>query len=1124
MPFNFKLKRTKRYEVSSKYEFVVGVHMLDNSYLECSLKADSTGHDCLGTIAHMLKLEEFEYFGFRYVTKKLQFHWINLDKALKKQLDKHAHIPRLYFGVMFYISTAHRIDDNRARYNYFLQLKSDVLDSRISCSSEQAIRLAAYYLQAELGHHDSEQHTVEMFRDVQILPKHMTKDDSITTDLLQDVLFLHNSLIGLHPMVAVIHYIKLAQTLDGYGMEYYTAKDDSGKELYLGTSNNGIFARYLNGQQALSFRWSVVAHIGQNKKCVIIDTQKTSIQYYLEDTEMAKYFQQIACLLQKFYKSFKPNSCSLTDLSDMGSISSAQDFQVAPTNLPLDSVDPADPNTALYSHSPNYAMDMQPGVTKENFCNTQPGVDSFAPDVVAQHYVNQTSDPSQVANNVSYPTQISAPAHVSQQQDLTYRQAMLPAYRPSPDYNQLMRQRIDNSLQINTSSSSQQSQPVYTTAITTPVVLPQQVVTTLTSYTDNIPHYANIIQQDSRYVDYQSNSWYNNFIVKPTHSSPELNTVATQGMPGRDYIAEDFMHDKVYYKPPPPPPSPPPPYPRVSSSTPDLAAQTVQMNINYSPDLVSRKNLGPISFAVQSKLDKSLENLAAAVNEVSVSDADSLCSCNSNQTGCSTKDTDKDFEDQQIPSEIEKNNIHVRYIAPEEAPPPSKSKEVATLRESFRRMMIARSSPACLGRFKEKAKKSRQDQIREDDDDDVIDDDDDVITNVKNDERCESASSNSSSLLQQNKDSDGEAAVVVPAGQAVAESVQTNKTELTTDRGTELQNNENHDDDVMKHQNIGPLKMAAMNGLTLSRPIILSASEDEIRAPKDERRKMLEGKVSEGCVLAEFEQIAKKAPNMECSIGQKPENESKNRFPDVLPYDETRVELSVTKNNVHGYINASHMKVNLGVLEWSFIATQAPLENTAQDFWQMIWEQEIDVIAMLTGIKEQGKQKCYPYWPQEPGSDHKLRFGRYEIELQFSNNSWCYFTNRISIKERSTGTERLVWHLQYTDWPDHGCPEDTYGFLGYLDEVESVQRLAESEEGSGKKSPIVVHCSAGVGRTGVVLLSIIMKSCLEHNLNVDIPLVLARLRQQRMYTVQTLGQYSFVYKTLIRYLKNTRLI
>ncbi|ESO83487.1 hypothetical protein LOTGIDRAFT_133290 [Lottia gigantea] len=119
MPFKWRLKKTKRYEISTKNAFIVGVYLLDNSFLECTLTADSTGKECLDSIGQRIELTETHYFGLRYVTKKLHFHWVDLDRPLKKQLDKQAqsscHPPCLYFGVQFYVASAHRIVDEVAR-------------------------------------------------------------------------------------------------------------------------------------------------------------------------------------------------------------------------------------------------------------------------------------------------------------------------------------------------------------------------------------------------------------------------------------------------------------------------------------------------------------------------------------------------------------------------------------------------------------------------------------------------------------------------------------------------------------------------------------------------------------------------------------------------------------------------------------------------------------------------------------------------------------------------------------------------------------------------------------------------------------------------------------------------
>ncbi|MED6271635.1 Tyrosine-protein phosphatase non-receptor type 21 [Characodon lateralis] len=103
-----------------------------------------------------------------------------------------------------------------------------------------------------------------------------------------------------------------------------------------------------------------------------------------------------------------------------------------------------------------------------------------------------------------------------------------------------------------------------------------------------------------------------------------------------------------------------------------------------------------------------------------------------------------------------------------------------------------------------------------------------------------------------------------------------------------------------------------------------------------------------GELLKEFESVPKRPPGGECTIALLPENRDKNRFVDVLPYDNTRVELVPTKENNTGYINASHIKVTLGGQEWSYIAAQGPLSHTCPDFWQMVWEEGVAIIAMVT--------------------------------------------------------------------------------------------------------------------------------------------------------------------------------
>ncbi|XP_021372651.1 tyrosine-protein phosphatase non-receptor type 14-like isoform X2 [Mizuhopecten yessoensis] len=1359
MPFGLRFKRTRRYEVSSKNVFVVGVSMLDNSFLECTLNSDSTGQECLDSIAQRIELAETQYFGLRYVTKKLQFHWVDLTKPLKKQIDKNAQAataPRLYFGVMFYIPGAHRITDDAARYNYFLQLKMDIVEGRIPIVLDQVVRLAAFCLQAEFGDHDYDKNAQDYFKDNNLFPKTMCKDDTVMAEMMNETLSGYISLQGVHPFKAEMQYIKEIQMMDGYGMEYYTAKDEKGKELYLGTSYLGIFARYLDAQPAIFFRWSEIARLTQSKKTVEVDTSKSSCQYHMEDSETAKYFRRLGSLQQKFYRA---NKGTPRDLQQ--SMPTPADFSDQLTQSQTSLTYSQHSHQSQQSQDTRFEQELSQSTASEDYYRqSQQSLETTGShELPQQQQPHVFPDGGVMMNGRMYsPIMQHQPLHPPQtppqppRMDPSYasRAAALPAYRPSPSYDTVMRQRVNQPQQIQNNTqmygqqqqgetisySSQQGETIsytgqqgetisytgqpgetisytgqqgetisytgqqgetmqfsgqpseglqYTGQQGDGMSFPHQHVTsemsqygppendyvnstTIQNYS-NSTMYANVFQEEkANYLQqYRPES---NLIMQTTYSTPELNS---QGQLPQ-YSTDNGLNEPLpfQYKPPPP-------YPRASSSSPDLAVQTSRANnIGDSPDLVSRKNLGMSALALQSNLDKSVENLAdvvpkqgqnvvmdptrldtttqIAIDQVELNEGSSPVDnddASSDHSGATfhARDTDSEVEDgggdRTLKREGSKSQIQIKYVAPSKAPPPSTSKEVVTRRESFRRMMIARTTgqlnpPALCGEEQAGASgaigsnvKSENDVIPEQAD---IDLDALKLEKAKVDrnlsfqsklerktsiqsslernrlsqtkgqstlERKSSSQSKGQSTLERKSSSQskGQSTLERKAsnqskGQSTLERKSSNQSKLqsTLERKASNQSKVERTSSIQSHSSsvsggssvsmtersspggdpdsflslsfvppvgnymreetvkkikeltereeefnkdylsdsdpeeegikrrIGPLKMAALNGLTLSRPMVLALMNDESRAPKDERRKLLETKLSENLVFKEFEEIPKKVPSMECQSAKLTENESRNRFRDVLPYDSTRVKISPRKDNPSGYINASHVKLPVDDRVWWYIATQAPMSNTAVDFWQMVWEQEVDVIAMLTAVVELGKRKCYEYWPQEIGPEHKIIFGQFEVTLMFCNDSLCYVTNRISVVHLPTKKERQLWHLQYTDWPDHGCPEDMYGFLGFLDEVESVQRLAESEEGSGKKLPILVHCSAGVGRTGVVILTQVMKWCLEHNHDIDLQKALGSIRQQRMYLVQTVGQYNFIHKTLIQYLKNTRLI
>ncbi|NXJ32555.1 PTN14 phosphatase, partial [Ciconia maguari] len=324
-----------------------------------------------------------------------------------------------------------------------------------------------------------------------------------------------------------------------------------------------------------------------------------------------------------------------------------------------------------------------------------------------------------------------------------------------------------------------------------------------------------------------------------------------------------------------------------------------------------------------------------------------------------------------------------------------------------------------------------------------------------------------------------------------------------------------------------PLMLAALNGLSVARVPVPEDSQDEVaKVPMDERCKILKRKLEEGMVFTEYEQIPKKKADGIFTTAALPENTERNRIREVVPYEENRVELVPTKENNTGYINASHIKVTVGGEEWHYIATQGPLPHTCHDFWQMVWEQGVNVIAMVTAEEEGGRSKSHRYWPKLGSKHSSATYGKFKVTTKFRTDSGCYATTGLKVKHLLSGQERTVWHLQYTDWPDHGCPEEVQGFLSYLEEIQSVRRHTNSvlDSSNNCNPPIVVHCSAGVGRTGVVILTELMIGCLEHNEKVDVPVMLRHLREQRMFMIQTIAQYKFVYQVLIQFLQNSRLI
>ncbi|XP_025765352.1 receptor-type tyrosine-protein phosphatase H isoform X2 [Oreochromis niloticus] len=244
-----------------------------------------------------------------------------------------------------------------------------------------------------------------------------------------------------------------------------------------------------------------------------------------------------------------------------------------------------------------------------------------------------------------------------------------------------------------------------------------------------------------------------------------------------------------------------------------------------------------------------------------------------------------------------------------------------------------------------------------------------------------------------------------------------------------------------------------------------------------------------------------------------PENKAKNRFSNVLPYDWCRVKLTTSDpDGISDYINANYMPGYSSNRE--YIATQGPLPSTVNDFWRMIWEQRVKRIIMVTNCIEGGRTKCEQYWPAD---SKPCLYGELLVTMRSEQQETNWTLREFNLKDRKTSEERTVKHFHFTAWPDHGVPECTEVLIQFRGLVR------QHIEREGGKAPTVVHCSAGVGRTGTIISLDVLLQQLEKEQAVGINAFVHKMRLNRPYMVQTESQYVFLHQCIMDSLqpKNT---
>ncbi|XP_055741134.1 tyrosine-protein phosphatase non-receptor type 14-like [Salvelinus fontinalis] len=1256
MPFRLMLRRTRRYNVLSKNYFVTRIRLLDNNVIECTLSVESTGQECLEAVAQRLELRETHYFGlwFQGKAQPQSQRWVELEKPLKKQLDKFGNEPLLFFGVMFYVPNVSRLEQEVTRYQYYLQVKKEVLDGRLHCTVEQGIRLAGLAVQADFG--DFTQFLSQDFlREYVLFPVNWPHVDEVLEEWTQKVAEEHKSHCRMQLAEAELLYIKEVEKLDGFGQESFAAKDTYTNDIFIGVSFIGVFVKHRNGRSIMHHRWKDIGNIAHNKSAITVEitSKDDTIMFHTDDIELSKYIARLFTARHKFYKQNKicaepahspapimrrptwthrlslprPQSCILQPMHSQY----AEHYQ--DTQSSQDSIFHEDPY-----YKSETSLDRCP--VEFGFRNgTVPNGSMYSsPSLSSLNHSQTFVQPSPISSNLSIPgSELMRPDYIPSHR---HSAIIAPSYRPTPEYEAVMRQKCHmlpahhdlhsqslRSLNISNAYAYRQpealvySQPEMRERGPYPGPNPYGPQVSYSKPVNPAPHLGPGASQGP--CQSACGGGGGGSSISHTVSTPELANTKQGATTGSYGATANMLRNHMS--------RPPPPYPsfRPATSTPDLASHRHHCMGGSSPELVTRmvqlsvKTFQPDSSAVvHQSLQEVSEPLTAAKHRSALGKRHSM-EVTSSMRGGGGGGMEGMVVLKGMTAPLNRRNTLREHVMPpqpqtqpQSQPPQPQShqpKELPVQRApetpipsstaqgvggAYQHQKTLSNATMLIHSSESEEEEEEEEEERPELDVQIPGLNEDInaqlqaalaklpnkpppeypghprpATNapLRSRDHSHPHHHNQGHQTQGTKDPSQAQARVLKAGQSqggvgggggtltrgdqagmngavlgpsisepdltsvkervrkepvkerpVSEMFSLEDSIVEREIAQRTLERQKMSVDSIKR----PLMMAALNGLYVARvPVPENPREDGAKAA-DERCKTLELKLEEERVFTEYEQIPKKRANCVVTTATLPDNGERNRFRDVVPYEENRVELVPNKENNTGYINASHIKVMISGEEWHYIATHGPLANTSADFWQMVWEQGVNVIAMVTAEEEGGRSKSHRYWPKLGSKHNSATHGKFKVTTKFRTDSGCYATTGLKVKHLLSGQERTVWHLQYTDWPDHGCPEYVQGFLSYLEEIQSVRRHTNSMLDTSKSlnPPVVVHCSAGVGRTGVVILTELMISCLEHNERVEIPMMLSHLRQQRMLMVQTISQYKFVYQVLIQFLKNSRLI
>lgn len=262
-------------------------------------------------------------------------------------------------------------------------------------------------------------------------------------------------------------------------------------------------------------------------------------------------------------------------------------------------------------------------------------------------------------------------------------------------------------------------------------------------------------------------------------------------------------------------------------------------------------------------------------------------------------------------------------------------------------------------------------------------------------------------------------------------------------------------------------------------------------------------------LLTEFRRVYEINPKETFNVGLHEKNIKKNRYQTVLPYDSNRVIL----NHANDYVNASWVTVDFKEgRNHCYIATQGPMKHTVEDFWLLIWQERVTTLIMLTEtVDNEGKEKCYQYWKENDIRLDSRCSGNLVVKCISVEDHQVVCRRRFIISSLSSDRQLEINQYHFKRWPDMSVPKE-HEFLIFYNQLE--------KETSTRCGPSLIHCSAGIGRTGTFILIETMIRLVEINSHVDPLQIITSLRNKRMGMVETEEQLLFACSTVYNYFNN----